>query len=120
MGLGPRDRLLNKLHPRKEVLAKVLAYFRANRHRMRYAQIAARHLTIGSGVVEAACKTLVTQRLKRSGMRWRQPGGQAALTLRALVRSGQFELAWTKLAAEWRQPVEVQGTVIPFPGRVAG
>lgn len=111
---------LAKLHPRKKNLTKELAYFRANRHRMRYAELAARHLTIGSGIVEAACKTLVTQRLKRSGMRWRQPGGQAALTLRALVHSRQFDLAWSMLAAQWTRVVEVPGNVIPWPGRVAG
>ena len=52
---------------------------------MRYAQAKSCNLPIGSGVVEAACKTLATQRMKRSGMRWRHAGGQAILTLRALV-----------------------------------
>ena len=48
-------------------------------------------LPIGSGIVEAACKTLVTERLKRSGMRWGAHGGQAILTLRSLVQSHRFE-----------------------------
>ena len=61
---------------------------------MRYADTQARHLPIGSGVVEAACRTLVTQRLKRSGMRWRRAGGQAILTLRSLLQSARFEQAW--------------------------
>ena len=52
---------------------------------------------IGSGVVEAACKTLVSQRLKRSGMRWRTAGGQAILTFRALCQSERFERAWPLL-----------------------
>ena len=76
-----------KKFPRRTRIGEVLRYFRRNRHRMRYADTQARHLPIGSGVVEATCKTLVTQRLKRSGMRWRRPGGQAILTLRALVQS---------------------------------
>jgi hypothetical protein len=42
---------------------------------MRYAELRAHNLPIGSGVVEAAWKTLVSQRLKRSGMRWRTEGG---------------------------------------------
>ena len=52
---------------------------------MRYTQYRREKLPIGSGVVEAACKTLVTQRLKRAGMRWRMEGGQAILTLRGVI-----------------------------------
>ena len=47
---------------------------------MRYHALKEEGVAIGSGVVEAACKTLVVQRLKRSGMRWRIVGGQAVLT----------------------------------------
>ncbi len=47
-------------------------------------------LPIGSGVTEAACKTLATQRMKRSGMHWRQEGGQAVLTFRAMAQSDRF------------------------------
>ena len=71
-----------KTFPRRTRIGAVLRYFRRHRHRMRYAETQARHLSIGSGVVEATCKTLVPQRLKRSGMRWRHVGGQAILTLR--------------------------------------
>ncbi len=67
---------LNKKHPRRGKLATELNYFRNNRHRMQYAAARANHLPIGSGVTEAACKTLVTQRLKCSGMRWETKGGQ--------------------------------------------
>ncbi len=69
---------------------------------MRYTSFARRRMPIGSGIVEAACKTLVTQRLKRSGMRWRHPGGQAILTLLALEQSGRFDRAWKILAATYR------------------
>jgi hypothetical protein len=48
---------------------------------MRYQQFVAEGLPIGSGVVEAACKTLVTQRMKQSGMRWRQEGGRSGAGL---------------------------------------
>ncbi len=47
-----------------------------------------------SGVVEAANKVLVNQRMKRAGTRWSVEGGQNVLTLRALIRSGRFESAW--------------------------
>ena len=48
-------------------------------------------LPIGSGVVEAACKTLVTERLKRSGMRWREAGGCIHADLR-LNRGRQSDM----------------------------
>ena len=67
---------LRDTHPRKKKLATELAYFRSRRHRMRYAEAQAQNLPIGSGVVEAACKTLATQRMKRSGMSRRPPAGK--------------------------------------------
>ena len=60
-----------------------LAFFRKHRHRMRYHALKEAGIAIRSGVVEAANKTLVAQRMKRSGMRWRLVGGQAVLTFRA-------------------------------------
>ena len=54
---------------------------------MRYPRYRAEHLPIGSGVTEAACKTLVKQRLGRSGMRWLERGASIVLSLRALVLS---------------------------------
>ena len=65
---------------------------------MRYASLKARGYTIGSGVVEAANKVLVNQRMKRAGMRWSIEGGQNVLTFRALIRSGRFDLAWQAMA----------------------
>lgn len=52
---------LRDTHPRKRKLSTELAYFRRHRHRMRFAKVQAQNLPIGSGVVEAACKTLATQ-----------------------------------------------------------
>ena len=84
---------LRSKYPGNERIAQALRYFRGNRHRMGYANAKARGLPIGSGVVEAVCKTLVTERLKRSGMRWGPRSGQAILTLRSLVRSRRFDYA---------------------------
>ena len=84
-------RHLRSKHPECERIAQVLGYFRNHRHRMGYAEAKDQGLPVGSGVVEATCKTLVTERLKRSGMRWSERGGQAILTLRAL-RNGPREL----------------------------
>jgi hypothetical protein len=73
---------------RRKLLNAELTYFKNQRDRMDYADSQARGLPIGSGVVEAACKTLATQRLKRSGMRWRD-GKQAMLTIRSLQQSNR-------------------------------
>ncbi len=62
--------------------------------------------------MEAACKTLATQRLKRSGMRWRHAGGQAILTLRSLARSDRFERAWQMIAATYKSAVTLPDNVI--------
>ena len=59
---------------------------------MRYASLEG--YAIGSGVVEAANKVLVNQRMKRAGMRWSIEGGQNILTFRALIRSGRFDQVW--------------------------
>ena len=104
-----------KQFPRRTRIGEVLRYFRRNRHRMRYADTQARNLPVGSGVVEAACKTLVTQRLKRSGMRWRHAGGQAILTLRSLLQSSRFGHAWALLSETYRREVMVPGNVVAFP-----
>jgi hypothetical protein len=107
---------LRKQHPRKERVTKELAYFRKQRHRMRYHQFVAEGLPIGSGVVEAACKTLVTQRMKQSGMRWGQDGGQAILTVRGWTQSGdRFNRAWALLAATYQQEIILLNNVVPFP-----
>ena len=107
---------LRARYPRRKVLHKAVAYFREHRHRMPYARLQAQNLPIGSGVVEAACKTLVSQRLKRSGMRWRQAGGQAILTFRALCQSNRFDRAWSLLAATYKRPVGLPRKVIALSG----
>ena len=74
--MGALGRLRTRA-PRRQAMHTALAYFRAHRHRMCDAALRAQNLPMGSGVVEAACTTWVSQRLKRSGMRWRMAGGQA-------------------------------------------
>jgi hypothetical protein len=103
---------LRMRYPRRQAMHKALAYFREHRHRMRYGDLRAQNLPIGSGVVEAACKTLVSQRLKRSGMRWRTAGGQAILTFRALCQSERFERAWPLLNAMYKRSVTLPWKVI--------
>ena len=112
-------RYLRDKHRRRKRIKEVLGYFRRNRHRMDYAGAAERGLPIGSGVVEAACKTLVTERMKRSGMRWREAGGQAILTLRGWVQSDRFGAAWPLLSATCRGEVSLLDEVEVAHGRAA-
>jgi hypothetical protein len=86
---------------RRKRLNAELTYCTNQRGRMDYAAYQARGLPIGSGVVEAACKTLATQRLKRSGMSWRG-GKQAILTIRSLQQSNRWAAAWGRLSAHFR------------------
>lgn len=106
---------LHKKHPHATKLEKELTYFRNNRSRMRYYEFRAQGLPIGSGVVEAACKSLVTQRLKLSGMRWEEEGGQAILTVRGWTQSqDRFDRAWALLSATYQAKVVVLHNVVGF------
>jgi hypothetical protein len=99
-------------YPRRPKIRQALAYFRGHRTRMNYAALKQQGLMIGSGVVEAACKTLVTQRLKHSGMRWSQAGAQAILTPRGWDQSERFDKAWALVAATFHAEVTVLANVI--------
>ena len=112
-------RHLRANHPRREKIRTELKYFTGNRKRMKYASAADHGLPIGSGVVEAACKTLVAQRMKRSGMRWRDEGGQAILTFRGLIQSDRFDRGWKLLAETYRKKVTLPGNAIAFRPRAA-
>jgi hypothetical protein len=102
---------------RRKRIGAALTYFRNQRERMHYAAYQRQHLPIASGVMEAACKTLVTQRLKGSGMAWTMAGGQAILTLRSLLQSGRWAQAWPLLAADFRSPVVIadDNMEVPLP-----
>jgi len=75
---------------------KALAYFENNRGKMRYWEYQAQGLFIGSGVVEAGCKTLVGQRLKQSGMFWGLPGAHNILDIRCVLENGQLDHFWNQ------------------------
>jgi hypothetical protein len=82
----------------KEDLRKCITYFTNHLHQMDYAGYLKQGYPIGSGVTEAACKTLVKQRLCRSGMRWSPQGAQNVLSLRALViTEGRWQQFWQKI-----------------------
>lgn len=81
---------------RREALAAQRRYFLRNSRGMTYAEFRRRGLPIGSGPVEAACKTLVKTRLCRSGMRWTREGGQRILDLRTYVKSNRWQPFWNQ------------------------
>jgi hypothetical protein len=76
----------------------VTGYVRKNLHRMDYPRYQKEGWQIGSGHIEAACKTVVNQRLKQSGMRWGCDGADAVCHLRALYESesGQWDALWER------------------------
>ena len=75
---------------------KAYRYLRRHRRWMDYEGYRRRGLPIGSGVTEAACKTVFTQRFKRSGMRWGQESGQVILDLRVVYLSGLWDEAFAR------------------------
>ena len=81
----------------RSVLQIEAEYFRTNRHRMRYPVFRAQGMHLGSGIAEAACKTVVSTRAKRAGMRWTPDGLDALLALRTAVLNHQFDQNWSAL-----------------------
>jgi len=77
-----------------ETLRKAADYFARNAQRMRYPEFRRQHLFVGSGVIEAGCKTVIGSRLKQSGMFWTVRGANAIIALRCCRLSGRFEDYW--------------------------
>jgi len=75
---------------------KALAYFEHNAHRMNYRHFRQLGMFVGSGVVEAGCKSLVGQRLKLSGMRWTIAGATGIITLRCHDAGGRWDEIWQR------------------------
>ena len=84
-------------HAAREALAEVARYFGNQVHRMDYPSYVSKGWAIGSGPVEAACKTVVGQRMKGAGMRWGADGADAVCHLRALFKCGdrQWDAYWS-------------------------
>ena len=84
-------------HPDPNVLEKIRIeadYFEKNAERMRYPKFRKLHLFVGSGVIEAGCKTVIGSRLKQSGMFWTVRGANSILALRCCHLNGRFEDYW--------------------------
>ena len=95
------DQMLQLIVAEENIMEKLQAsitYFRNHLSQMQYSQFRQKHYPIGSGVTEAACKTLIKQRLCCSGMRWKEKGASIILSLRALIlTSTRWEQFWDKL-----------------------
>lgn len=97
------ERLRPRLAAGQEAIRKALGYFQANTERMRYSSFRRQGLSVGSGVVEAGCKTVIGFRLKQSGMRWTVRGANAIIALRCAELSGRSAEFWEARAAGWIQ-----------------
>lgn len=105
-------RHLRSQHKGNKAIEASVTYFTNNQHRMLYAEAKNKNYPIGSGVVEASCKTLVGQRLKRAGMSWNNKGGQGVLTFRSLIKSSRFDKAWLFIEKQYQQKVVEHKNVI--------
>ena len=92
------DRLPEGLH-------NALTYIENQRERLRYATARTTKLPIGSGHVEATCKTIVATRMKRPGARWKADGARAVLHLRALATSSRWREAMSLVTNSYRYEV---------------
>jgi hypothetical protein len=103
---GKLQRILLEAHARMprsgsrhKELKKEMTYFRNNAHRMRYGVFRRQNLFVGSGVIEAGCKSVIGKRLKQSGMQWTVRGANAIIALRCCHLSGRMEEFWEHKAA---------------------
>lgn len=83
---------------------KAYRYLRQRMKYMKYAEYRRVGVPLGSGVTEAGCKTVFTQRLKLSGMGWQKAGAQTILNLRVLQLSGVWDDAYARTLEEYEQP----------------
>lgn len=78
----------------RDKVAIEAAYFERNADRMRYDEFRRQHLFVGSGVIEAGCKTVIGARCKQSGMFWTVRGANAIIALRCCILNNRFEDYW--------------------------
>lgn len=97
---GQIDALIDAIEAKStstQAAAQCAQYFRNNRQRMDYPRYEALGLCVGSGVVEAGCKTAIGARLKRAGMHWSVSGANTIAALRCCRLSGRYDAFW-----KWR------------------
>lgn len=87
-------KLLGKNNEQNEEIERQIGYFENNKERMRYKTFRLQGLFIGSGVIEAGCKSVIGQRLKQSGMHWTVFGANNIIALRCSMVSNRWEDYW--------------------------
>lgn len=98
--IAKAERLLPEDEVQGDEVIRQIGYFRNNASRMRYGNFREQGMFVGSGVVEAGCKTVVGKRLKQSGMEWTVRGANAIISLRCLHLSGRLEEFYEQKAAK--------------------
>lgn len=88
---------------KREKFQTAYHYLRDRMPYLKYAEYRRVGIPLGSGVTEAACKTVYTERLKLSGMAWRKPGAQTILDLRVLLLSGVWDAAYARVLAGYTE-----------------
>lgn len=83
----------------KELFEREIHYFEKNKSRMRYSEFRRQGLFVGSGVLEAGCRTIIGQRLKQSGMHWTVKGANDIIALRCCFFSNRWEDFWENRAS---------------------
>jgi hypothetical protein len=91
--------LLLDLGETRKKTEQEMGYFEENIQRMRYAEYKEKGFFIGSGVIEAGCKSIIGKRLKQSGMRWSLRGANSIIALRCCEMSRRFDDFWENRAA---------------------
>ena len=83
-----------------DAVEREVGYFQKHANRMQYRTLTENGYQIGSGVIESACKHVVAERCKQAGMRWTQPGIDAILFWRCLLKNDAWQTYWQNQARE--------------------
>lgn len=101
--VGAVIKALKRLTPKTEEIRrevdKTIGYYDQNKERMRYNRFRERGLFVGSGVIEAGCRSVIGQRLKQSGMHWTVRGANSIIALRCILMSHHWDDFWAYRAA---------------------
>jgi hypothetical protein len=96
--IGAIKQLSSQSGTHKDLCDREMGYFEKNKERMRYAEFRRLGLFVGSGVLEAGCRSVIGQRLKQSGMHWTVEGANKIIALRCSIMSNRWEDFWEQRA----------------------